>query len=155
MDGQSFPDPRGGAAVGRLQDLGAIEAGAVLCLRLCFEGPASPDRLGFERDMGRYGGHIALGAIGDICAIWRGFGRRPMACHHLRCACLGADEACIAHLVRAALDGERDDAMMLATLMVRADQALGVVAHAERAGTALARLAATPADDTAARRCLH
>ncbi|MBV7378620.1 hypothetical protein [Maritimibacter dapengensis] len=144
MDGSLLDDRRGGAAVGRLMDLGAIEAGAVLCLRLWHEAPASPARMDFERDMGRFGGRAALEAIGGICAIWQDFGRRPMVRHHLRCDCLGADEACLAHMVQAALLGDRDDAMMLATLMVRADYAPGVVAYAERAGAALARLAATP-----------
>lgn len=144
MDGTLLEDRRGGAAVGRIVDLGAIEAGAVLCLRLWHEAPASPERMDFERNMGRFGGRTALDAIGGICAIWQEFGRRPMVRHHLRCDCLGADEACVAQLVQAALLGDRDDAMMLATLMVRADHAPRLVAHAERAGAALARLAATP-----------
>ncbi|HBZ44017.1 MAG TPA: hypothetical protein DEO85_08185 [Maritimibacter sp.] len=146
MDGQMTADTRGGAAVARLEDMGAIEAGAVLCMRLWSEGPGSPDRAAFERDFGRFGGHIALGATGAICTMCRDTGRRALLRHHLQCGCVGVDEACLAQLVAAALDGERNDAMMLATLMVRADYAPQLVDCAVRAGAALSRLAATPLD---------
>lgn len=142
MDGSFFP--RGGAAVGRLDELGAVEAGAVLCLRLWCAGDGA-ERAAFEAETGPFGGREALSAIGSLCALCLSYGRRPLMRHHLTCACLGGDEACIAQLVAAALSGDRDDAMMIAVLVVRADMAPTAVQLAERAGAALARLAVTPA----------
>lgn len=143
MDGAMMP--RGGSAVGILDELGGVEAGAVLCLRLWAEAPDGPERAGFDADTGPFGGRAALEAIGSLCDLCRDYGRRPLMRHDLTCRCLGGDEACVAQLVSAALSGDRDDAMLMATLLVRADMAPGLVALAERAGVALCRLAATPA----------
>jgi hypothetical protein len=144
MDGGMMPG-RGGAAVGRLDELGAVEAGAVLCLRLWATPPGAPERAAFDAEAGAHGGRAALEAIGALCDICLTYGRRPLMRHHLTCACLGGDEACIARIVEAALAGDRDDAMLMATLLVRADMAPSVVALAESAGAALSRLAVTPA----------
>ncbi|MEC7761914.1 MAG: hypothetical protein VX874_08420 [Pseudomonadota bacterium] len=144
MDG-AMTMPRGGRAVGMLDELGAIEAGAVLCLRLWAEAPDGPERAAFDADTGPFGGREALAAIGSLCDLCRDYGRRALMRHHLTCRCLGGDEACVAQVVSAALAGERDDAMLMAALLVRADMAPGLVVLAERAGVALSRLAATPA----------
>lgn len=145
MDGSNMGSPRGAAAVGQLDELHAIEAGAVMCIRLWSEARTAPERMAFEFDMGPYGGAEALAAIGALCDLCGTHGRRPLMRHHLRCKCLGGDEACIAQIVEAARKGERDEAMLLACLMVRPDRATQAVALAERAGAALSRLAATPA----------
>lgn len=151
MDGSppSSATGRGGAAVGRMAELGAIESGAILCLRLWFENPASHARRSFEDDFGAFGGALALGNIGAICRLCDEHGRRPLMRHALSCDCVGGDEACLARMVEAALAGERDEAMMMASLMARADVAPQMVALAEVAGAALARLAVTPARQTA------
>lgn len=138
--------PRGGAAVGSLDELGAVEAGAVLCLRLWCSDRDAPERAAFDAEAGPHGGREALASIGALCDLCLAYGRRPLMRHHLSCKCLGGDEACIARIVEAALAGDRDDAMLLASLLVRADMAPGAVALAERAGVALCRLAATPND---------
>jgi hypothetical protein len=143
MDGAM--NPRGGAAVARLDELGAIEAGAVLCLRLWCAGPDTPERRAFEAEAGDHGGRAALAAIGGLCDMMRAYGRRPLMRHDIACGCVGGDEACLARIVEAATAGDRDDAMLMATLLVRADLACGFVALAEQAGVALARLAVTPA----------
>lgn len=135
--------PRGGAPVGQLADLGPVEAGAVLCLRLW---QAEGDRLAGTLDP------AALAAFSSITRLWQDFGRRPMMRHGPACRCLGADEACFAQLVASAATGEREDAMLIACLMVRADAAPGLAALAEDFGLALRRaLAAIPA----AGRTLH
>ena len=38
--------------------------------------------------------------------------------HSIECRCLGGDEACFANLVATAAEGEREDALLMATLMV-------------------------------------
>ncbi|MAM62717.1 hypothetical protein [Maritimibacter sp. UBA3975] len=145
MDG-GLTTPRGGAAVGSLDELDAVEAGAVLCLRLWCQPVDAPDRAAFLADTAGSGGRAALGAIGALCELCLTYGRRPLMRHAMGCRCLGADEACVARIVEAALAGERDDAMLMAALLVRADMAPAAVALAEQAGVALARLAVTPAD---------
>jgi hypothetical protein len=142
MDGSVIP--RGGAAVGLLDELGAVEAGAVLCLRLVGGAADASERQAFDAETGPYGGREAMSAIGSLCELCHLYGRRPLMRHHLTCKCLGGDEACIAQVVSAALAGDRDDAMLMATLLVRADLAPSLVSLAERAGVALSRLAATP-----------
>ena len=83
----------------------------------------------------------AAGRLSDLCEV---YGRRALMRHHVSCRHVGADEACLARLVDAAARGERDDAMLIATLIVRADVAAGLVCEAEQAAAALARIAGGP-----------
>ncbi|MBV7409107.1 hypothetical protein [Maritimibacter sp. DP1N21-5] len=150
MDG-AFQSPRGAAAVGQIDDLPAIEAGAVIAMRLACSPPDDPARRDFAA---LPGGRTAIEALEDLTRICASFGRRPLLHHALSCRCLGGDEACLAQMVAAALAGDRDDAMAFACLMARADMAPVIVAHAERAAVALARMAAAPAHYSGATR-LH
>ena len=61
--------------------------------------------------------------------------------HGTDCPCLGADEACFARVVADASEGAREDAMLVAALMVRPDMAPAAVHLAEALGLALKRLA--------------
>ncbi len=72
----------------------------------------------------------------DLLADYR---RRPLVRHAPDCRCVGADEAVFAHFVTTAATGEREDAMLIATLLVRADvsplaaslaQTVGLMVHA-------------------------
>lgn len=145
MDGGFTPSRRGGAAVGMLDELPVIEAGAVVALRLACAPMSDPARRDFSRLPGGRAAIDALCQMADVCAA---FGRRPLMHHALTCRCLGGDEACLAQIVAAVLAGDRDDAMALACLMARADLAPVLVSHAERAGVALSRMAAAPAHET-------
>ncbi|WP_245706594.1 hypothetical protein [Ruegeria marina] len=60
-----------------------------------------------------------------------------MVRHDLGCACVGADEACFAHLIASAATGAHEDALMLAALIVRPDLAPALVALSEQFGLAL------------------
>lgn len=130
--------PRGGAPVGQLADLGPVEAGAVLCLRLW---QADGDSLAGTLDP------AALATLGSITRLWQDFGRRPMMRHGAACRCLGADEAWFAQLIASAAAGDHEDATMIASLMVRADVAPGLAALALDFSIALRRAlaAARPA----------
>lgn len=81
----------------------------------------------------------------QICGLCASYGRRPLMRHGLGCACLGADEACFAHMVAAAATGAREDALMLAALIVRPDLAPALVALSEQLGLALNRRPVIPA----------
>jgi hypothetical protein len=61
--------------------------------------------------------------------------------HQPRCKCLGADEACFANLVSCATEGDREDAMLIATLMVRPDFAPHLAEAAQVFGLGLKRMA--------------
>lgn len=135
---------RGGAPVGLVADLDPVEAGAVIYLRLCFSGQAARDQA--ERDftlsLGPAHGPAALQSLEQICDLCARHGRRPLMRHDIACKCVGADEACLANLVGAAGTGEREEAMLLAALMVRADMAPFLAGLAETLGLALRRMAA-------------
>ena len=143
---------RGAAPVGLLADLDAAEALAVLCLRLWFDGARGREELAqtFSRGLGQEGAARALYAFADLLEICATYGRRPIMHHKVACRCLGADEACLANFLMSAAEGDREDAMLLATLMVRADAAPMLAEAGCAVGAILRRLAlhATPAPAT-------
>lgn len=135
---------RGAAPVGFLCDLGPVEQGAVRGLRAFSDGPEGIDA--FRRDITRRAGpghaEAIVHALGSLCDLCARHGRRPLMRHHADCSCLGADESCFAHFVAAAAEGQREDAMLLATLLVRPDFAPCLIGLGEYLGNAL-RLAAS------------
>lgn len=134
---------RGGFAVGQIGDLGPVEAGAVLYIRLWCEGSCSRARLcaDFHTSLGAEAGQRAVRCIDEICGMLLRHGRRPLMRHHLACTCVGADEACFANFIAAASEGDREDAALIATLLVRADLALCLMNHAQTVGLALRQMA--------------
>lgn len=135
--------PRGGAPVGVLADLDPLEANAVLYLRHWSNGAKGRDAVSKEMVtlLGLPRGEAAIEALDNLLALCRDYGRRPLMHHHMRCTCLGADEACFANFVAAAADGERDDALLLATLLVRPDVAPMLASVAFEFGLLLRRAA--------------
>ncbi len=138
----SVPVSRGAAAVGRLDDLSPVEAGAVLCFRLWNEGAGG--RADAVRDfdfvLGAGLDRAAIVTLDQLCALCANHSRRPLVSHGLKCGCLGADENCFAQMVAAASEGAREDAMMMAALMVRPDFAPALAALSEELGLALRRM---------------
>ncbi|MEX0316366.1 MAG: hypothetical protein AB3N21_00350 [Ruegeria sp.] len=138
----SAPSSRGGAAVGRLADLAPVEAGAVMYLRLWSDGAggradAASD---FDIALGAGAGRAAMTTLDQICSLCVSHGRRPLIRHGLGCSCLGADENCFAQMVGAASEGAREDAMMMAALIVRPDFAPALAALSEQLGLTLRRM---------------
>jgi hypothetical protein len=132
---------RGAARVGLLADLDAVEAGAVLYLRLWCDGDRAQVARDFENALGEAHGAAACRTLDQLCGLCARHGRRPLMRHHLSCACLGADEACFANFIAAALGADREDAMLIATLLMRAEMAPGAAALAQDLGLALKRMA--------------
>ena len=129
----------GGAPVGLVSDLDDLEARAVACLRLWQSGAAH--RRGLRNELtARLGSSRAQHALStletlfDLCAQ---HARRPLMRHQVDCSCLGADEACFAQFIATAAHGEREDAMLLAMLIVRGDVAPVLTGLAQQAGLAL------------------
>ncbi|PSK84910.1 hypothetical protein CLV79_10877 [Limimaricola soesokkakensis] len=143
---QDFPSddsrprsPIGGAPVGRLDDLGAIEARAVRLLRLwCDAGfEAVAARLAPDLDPGPASAAArALDALARLCATT---GRRPLMRHAADCACLGADEAWFARLIGHGSEAAGEEAMMLAMAFLRPEAAAEAAYLAEALGLGLRR----------------
>lgn len=138
----STPVSRGGARVGQLADLGPIEVGAVMYLRLWGDGASG--RLDAVSDLGiALGGdqgQAALQVLDRLCSLCAHHGRRPLIRHGLGCSCLGADENCFAQMIASAAEGAREDAMMMASLIVRPDFAPALASLAEEFGLVLHRM---------------
>lgn len=142
---------RGGAPVGYVAELDAVEAGAVMYLRLWCDGAESQATVcdDFFRGLGTEHGREALNSLEQLCSLCVSYGRRPLMRHQVTCKCLGADESCFANFVAAATEGAHEDAMMIATILVRADMAPSLVGLAQSVGLALKRMTrrAAPATD--------
>ncbi len=131
----------GAAPVARVADLPPLEQRIVLYARLWTEG-----RLGQAevwRDLiDRHGPAGATCAAGHLDALLRDmltFARRPLQRHASSCPCAGGDECVLARFVALAAEGAREDAILMATLMVRADMSLMLASIAEELGLSLMR----------------
>ncbi|WP_371224959.1 hypothetical protein [Roseovarius sp. 2305UL8-3] len=146
------PNMRGGTPVGLLTELSPVEAGAVIYLRLWSEGPDRYPEIwnDFSSCLGAQYGEKALKSFEDLCNLCAAYGRRPLMRHSVNCKCLGADEACFANFIGAAAEGEREDALMIATVIVRADMAQPLVSLAQDFGLAMKRMSShlTRAENT-------
>lgn len=133
---------RGGAPVGLITELGGIEAASVIYLRLWSDGPRAQAQVwnDLANGLGKDRGRKAMEAFETLCALCARHGRRPLMRHSVQCKCLGADESCFANFIATAATGEREDAMLIATLLVRVDIAPIVASLAAEFGLALARM---------------
>ncbi len=91
--------------------------------------------LGTER------GGKALNSFATLCELIVRYGRRPLMRHDRSCGCLGAAESCFANLIGCANEGERGDALLIATTIMRPDMARPVLDLAEECGLVLRRMA--------------
>ena len=138
----SARDARGAAPVGLVTDLNGIEAASVIYLRLWCDGPDARARVwnDLATSLGTERGRCAVASFEDLCGLCTKHGRRPLMRHSVQCKCVGADEACFANFIAAAAAGGREDAMLIATLLVRADVAPSLTALATDFGLALMRM---------------
>lgn len=138
----SAQDKRGGAPVGFITELDGIEAASVIYLRLWSNGPDSQATVwnDFASCLGTDQGNKAVSAFEALCSLCSRHGRRPLMRHSVNCKCLGSDESCFANFIGTAAIGDRDDAMLIATLLVRPDVAPLITALATDFGLALKRM---------------
>ncbi len=136
------PNQRGGAPVGFITELDGIEAASVIYLRLWCDGSDAQSQVwtDFTSMLGPSGGRKAVESFEQLCALCSRHGRRPLIRHAINCKCLGADEACFANLIASAANGKREDALMIAILIVRPDIAPLVASLAAEFGFALKRM---------------
>ncbi len=138
----SAVEKRGGAPVGMLTDLDSVAAASVIYLRMWCNGPETQVDVwnDLAKALGSQRGRKALETFEDLCGLCARHGRRPLMRHSVQCKCIGADEACFANFIATAADGERDDAMLMATLLVRADVAPIIASLATDFGLALKQM---------------
>jgi len=143
---------RGGAPVGYLTELDGIEAACVIYLRLWCAGPEAQSQVSNDlvTCLGPDKGHQSLDSFQTLCTLCARHGRRPLMRHAVHCKYLGADEACFANFIATAAMGDRDDAMLIATLIVRADVAPLLTSVAADFGLALKRMRLSAPRDLAA-----
>ncbi|CUH75340.1 hypothetical protein [Tropicibacter naphthalenivorans] len=142
--------PRGGTPVGHITELGPVEAASVVYMRLWTEDAGMRDlmQIEFVHALGAEDGARAADALSQIAGLMATYGRRPLMRHSVGCKCLGADEACFANLIGSACDGAMEDAMLMATLMVRADYAPALASLAQTLGVALRQMSQVPLSPT-------
>ncbi len=135
-------DKRGSAPVGFITELDGIEAASVIYLRLWCDGPEARETVlsDFATSLGTVQGRRTMKAFEDLCGLCAKYGRRPLMRHSVQCKCLGSDESCFANFIATAATGEREDAMLIATLLVRPDVAPLITALATDFGHALMRM---------------
>jgi len=151
---------RGGAPVGYLTELDGIEAAAVIYLRLWSDGADAQEQVrdDLANRLGDARGRQALDCFETICTLCARHGRRPLMRHSVQCKCLGADESCFANFIATAATGAREDAVLIATLLVRPDVAPLLAAAASEFGLALKQMqlgAARPVSAPALQRTLR
>jgi hypothetical protein len=133
---------RGGAPVGFITELDSIEAASVIYLRLWCDGPDAQSQVcsDFTNGLGTEQGRKAFQAFEELCVLCARHGRRPLMRHSVQCKCIGADESCFANFIATATEGEREDALLIATLLVRPDVAPLIASLATNFGLALKRM---------------
>ncbi|SFR18993.1 hypothetical protein [Poseidonocella sedimentorum] len=127
---------RGAVPVGSLKALPQGEARLIRTLRMWCAGPDHQAEVWAEmcERLGGVRARQGLKQFEALVGLMIEHGRRPMMRHGVACDCVGADEAIFAHFVAAAASGDRDEAVLLASLLVRADLALHAVSSAELVG---------------------
>jgi hypothetical protein len=131
----------GAAPVGRLAELPPLERQLIRWLRLWGEGPAGRaaaiDELADRH--GRAATERVATRFGELLLVTARHARRPLHGHAPGCPCVGGDECVLARLVALAAEGAREEAILMAALIVRADLALPLATLAEEVGLGLLR----------------
>jgi hypothetical protein len=134
--------PHAGAApVGRLAELPPLERQVIRFLRFWSAGPEGR-ALALGELAARHGPAAAerlAARFNDLLGITARHARRPLLGHAPDCPCAGGDECVFARFVALAAEGAREEAILMAALIVRADLALGLAALAEEIGLGLMR----------------
>ncbi|MHA3976976.1 hypothetical protein ACW9UR_04750 [Halovulum sp. GXIMD14794] len=137
---------RGGAPVAVLDTLPPCEARAVTWLRLWCDGPEGQAQVwaSASSSLGAGRATASLTAFERVLNLILEHGRRGLMRHSIGCGCVGADEAVFAQFLALTAKGEDEDAMMIASLLVRADMAPVLVGLGREAALGLTPSPARP-----------
>ena len=131
-------DMVGAFPVSALDNLTPGEALAVLCLRRWQDGPEAAAAL-LVPALGPVAAKACLRSFGEVMGVVQRHGRRSLIRHGEACRCVGSDEAVLAHYLMVAATGEREDAMLIASLLVEGPLLLPMTESARVAGLYLHR----------------
>jgi hypothetical protein len=136
-----MPRNPGAAAVSRLSELPPLERQVIRCLRFWCSGPAGQGALGRElaQRLGPDTAERLAEGIAELLHVTASHARRPLLGHALDCPCAGGDECVFARFVSLAAEGAREEAVLMASLIVRPDLALCLAGLAEDVGLGLMR----------------
>ena len=136
---------RGASPVGQIDALPEAEAWWVRALRLWCTGPDGQGALhdDLTRRLGPRAADTVFARFADLMALILDHARRPLMRHALDCQCVGADEAVFALFCSQAVT-DREEAMMIACLLLRADVAPIAVSLAQTLGLDLMRTPVSP-----------
>lgn len=134
---------RGSSPVGYLDEFPEIEAKAITYLRLWCHAPEAQAEIWNElaEVFGPEQAKEELRNFESLVSMMLRNTRRPLMRHQLGCKCVGSDEAAFAHFIAAACSGEREDAMLIASFLVKPEIAPIVTGLAENFGFCLRRFA--------------
>lgn len=136
-----MPRNPGAAVVSHLSELPPLERKVIRCLRFWCAGPCGQDALGRELAT-RHGSDAAeriAGKLAELFHVTASHARRPLMGHALDCPCAGGDECVFARFVSLAAQGAREEAVLMASLLVRPDLAICLAYLAEDVGLGLMR----------------
>ena len=135
------PRRAGAAPIAPLAGLRPLERQVVRCVRLWCAGPDGPGVL--VRELAARRGEERAGRLArrldDFLRTTVRHARRPLLAHAPDCPCAGSDECVLARFVALAAEGSREEAILMASLIVRADVALPLATLAEELGLGLMR----------------
>src|SRR6185436_12085878 len=104
-------------------------------------GPDGPDEVHREiaGRLGERSADLVVEELGELLRLVAGHARRPLLGHAPECPCAGGDECVFARFVALAAEGAREEATLMAALLVRPDVALCLAGRAEMVGLGLMR----------------
>ncbi|MFB9151573.1 hypothetical protein [Roseovarius ramblicola] len=132
-------DLSGELPVGAIEGLQPLAVLVIAALRGWNRGGAGAALVALRARMSEGQAAAAMAAMCDLAGILGTARRRPLACHAPQCPCVGADEAAFARFVQEAALGEREDALLLASLMVDGPAIVCLTRAAQRFGLQLHR----------------
>jgi len=111
-------------------------------LRRWCDGDISRSNLNKELiiNLGYAEGNSAFQSFKDLCEIIFHHGRRSLIRHQLDCNCVGADESCFAQLILRSANNYKEDAILIALLLVPPHLTSQTVSLSEKIGTAIKQL---------------
>ncbi|MEM6374916.1 MAG: hypothetical protein AAF686_01670 [Pseudomonadota bacterium] len=98
---------------------------------------------------------LAVKSFEALCDMMAVHGRRSLMRHQVTCPCLGADESWFAHFIGYASEGEREDALLISTMIVGPNVAPMLAGLAEEFGMALRSLVAHGKNHMSVPRTIH
>ncbi|MEM7490846.1 MAG: hypothetical protein AAF390_17145 [Pseudomonadota bacterium] len=129
----------GATPVGDLRTLPGAQALSVMFLRDWFDGCRLSVAAALSESLGPDAGATTMEALDALLSMLTHNGRRPIQWRALHCLCVGSDEAVIANLLHLAATGEREEAMLIGSLLLPGETLLPAVEAARIAGLGIMR----------------